>query len=131
MSLDSWGYEMVPDPNFSERRLISLTDIKGDNIFQEIGDKTRLDRYVQAEMENPSPRKFADDYPIYRSRPLEPASELGILQLGDFGASAQGDQPRNGRILQPGLYRSPEVVLKKEWNYPVDVWNLAAWVSYT
>ncbi|KAJ5359919.1 hypothetical protein N7517_009110 [Penicillium concentricum] len=27
-------------------------DIKGDNIFQEIGDKTRLDRYVQAEIES-------------------------------------------------------------------------------
>jgi serine/threonine protein kinase len=122
---------MVPDSRLSERRLSPLTDIKGDNIFQEIGDETRLDRYVQAEIENPSSRKFAYSYPIYRSRPLEPASQLGVIQLGDFGSAVQGDEPRNGEVLQPSLYRAPEVVLEKEWNYPVDVWNLGVWVSYT
>ncbi|OQE06538.1 hypothetical protein PENVUL_c017G05299 [Penicillium vulpinum] len=96
-------------------------DIKGDNIFQEIGDKTRLERYVQAEIENPTPRKIVVRHPVYRSRPLEPASQLGKLQLGDFGSAEPGDVPRNGQPLQPNFYRAPEVMLKKEWNYPVDI----------
>ncbi|CAG8108410.1 unnamed protein product [Penicillium nalgiovense] len=52
---------------------------------------------------------------------------VGYNSAWNFGSAEQGDEPRNGEILQPGLYRAPEVVLKKEWNYPVDVWNLGVW----
>ncbi|KAJ5186624.1 hypothetical protein N7449_011388 [Penicillium cf. viridicatum] len=102
-------------------------DIKGDNIFQEIGDKTRLDRCVRAEIEHPSAGRIEYGYTVYRSRPLEPASQLGKIQLGDLGSAEPGDTPRNGQLLQPALYRSPEVMLEKEWNYPVDIWNLGVW----
>ncbi|CAI7582947.1 unnamed protein product [Penicillium glandicola] len=102
-------------------------DIKGDNIFQEIGDETRLDRYVQAEIANPTPRKIVFGHPLYRSRPLESASQLGKIQIGDLGSVQHGDYPREGQFIQPGFYRAPEVMLEKEWNYPVDIWNLAVW----
>ncbi|KAJ5419805.1 uncharacterized protein N7487_003355, partial [Penicillium crustosum] len=47
--------------------------------------------------------------------------------LGDLGSAQPGDVPRNSQPLQPALYRSPEVILEKEWNYPVDIWNLGVW----
>ncbi|CAG7969431.1 unnamed protein product [Penicillium nalgiovense] len=65
---------------------------------------------------------LALDYLHTECHIIHGASQLGIIQLGDFGSAEQGDEPRNGEILQPGLYRAPEVVLKKEWNYPVDAW---------
>ncbi|KAJ5772853.1 hypothetical protein N7457_007749 [Penicillium paradoxum] len=103
------------------------TDIKGDNIFLELEDKSMLDRYVQAEIENPSPRKIIDGKTVYRSRLLEPASNLRGIELGDFGSAVPGDIPRNGEFIQPSIYRAPEVMLEKAWNYPVDIWNLAVW----
>lgn len=87
-----------------------------------------LDRYVQAEIESPSARKVVDGKTIYRTRLLEQASTLRKIELGDFGSAVLGDIPRNGQFIQPGLYRAPEVMLEKEWNYPVDIWNLAVWV---
>ncbi|KGO65109.1 hypothetical protein PITC_013680 [Penicillium italicum] len=128
LSIQSTLYQMLLALDYlhTECKIIH-GDIKGDNIFQEIGDKTRLDRHVQAEIERPSPRKIVFGHSVYRSRPLEPASQLGRIQLGDFGSAEPGDAPRNGQLLQPGLYRAPEVMLEKEWNYPVDVWNLGVW----
>lgn len=98
---------MVSGSRISERRLISLTDIKGDNIFQEIGDVTRLDRYVQAEIENPSPRKFAHSYPIYRSRPLELASQLGIIQLGISAPPSKETSHATVRFSSPVFIERP------------------------
>ncbi|KAJ5688327.1 hypothetical protein N7536_010946 [Penicillium majusculum] len=128
LSIQSTIYQMLLalDYMHTECNLIH-GDIKGGIIFQEIGDKSRHDRYVQAEIEHPSARKIDFAYTFYRSRPLEPASQLGKIQLGDLGSAYPGDVPRNGQLLQPPLYRSPEVILEKEWNYPVDIWNLGVW----
>ncbi|KUM55368.1 hypothetical protein ACN42_g11924 [Penicillium freii] len=128
LSIQSVIYQMLLalDYMHTECNLIH-GDIKGDNIFQEIGDKTRLDRYVQAEIEHPSARKIEFGYTTYRSRPLEPASQLGKIQLGDLGSAHPGDAPRNGQPFQPPFYRAPEVMLEKEWNYPADIWNLGIW----
>ncbi|KAJ5159177.1 uncharacterized protein N7500_008828 [Penicillium coprophilum] len=86
-----------------------------------------LDRYVQDEIESPTPRKTVSGYTVYRSRPLEPASQLGKIELGDFGSAEQGDIPHKGQLIQPPIYRAPEVILEKQWNYPVDIWNLGIW----
>lgn len=50
------------------------------------------------------------------------------IVLGDFGAAVRGDQKRN-HDAQPNVYRSPEVMLKTGWSYPVDIWNVGAMVS--
>lgn len=113
-----------------QNQLMILIDIKGSNIFLEMEDNTMLDRYVQAEIQSPSPRKIVDGKIVYRTRLLEPASRLRAIELGDFGSAVPGDAPRNGQFIQPSLYRAPEVILEKEWNYPIDIWNLATWVGY-
>ena len=47
--------------------------------------------------------------------------------LSDFGSAVQGDERRN-HDAQPNIYRSPEVMLKTDWSYPVDIWNVGVMV---
>ncbi|KAJ6114575.1 CMGC/SRPK protein kinase [Penicillium sp. IBT 16267x] len=107
------------------------TDIKGDNIFQELDDSAVqiVSQFVQEEMDNPSPRKFVDGKPIYVSRMFDPPSVLGNCLLGDFGSAVRGDKERN-HGAQPNFFRAPEVILKANWSYPVDIWNVGviAWL---
>ena len=103
------------------------TDIKADNILQEIVDTRILKSFTQAEMESPSSRKFVNDAPIYQSRKFDLPEDFGGIVLSDFGAAVRGDQ-RRCHDAQPNVYRSPEVMLKTEWSYPVDIWNVGAMV---
>lgn len=104
------------------------TDIKSDNILQEIEDTSILDKFTQAEMEHPSPRKFIDGNPIYASRRLELPKRFGRAVLSDFGSAVPGDTPSRYHDAQPNVYRSPEVMLKVDWSYPVDIWNVGVMV---
>jgi hypothetical protein len=103
------------------------TDIKADNILQEIRDKGILHAFTQAELEQPSPRKFVDGRPIYLSRRFNLPKKFGEVVLSDFGAAVRGDQKRN-HDAQPNVYHSPEVMLKVDWSYPVDIWNIGVMV---
>ncbi|KAH8693574.1 kinase domain protein [Talaromyces proteolyticus] len=96
------------------------TDIKGDNILQEIEDTAILEPFTKAELENPSPGKFINGMPIYASRRFE-------LPRNDFGSAVRGDERRN-HDAQPNVYRSPEVMLKTDWSYPVDIRNVGVMV---
>ncbi|PLB45873.1 CMGC protein kinase [Aspergillus steynii IBT 23096] len=84
------------------------TDIKSDNILQEIEDMPILESFTQAELKKPSPRKI-------------------VNVLSDFGSAVRGDERRN-HDAQPNVYRSPEVMLKTDWSYPVDIWNVGVMV---
>ncbi|OJD23476.1 hypothetical protein ACJ73_05173 [Blastomyces percursus] len=99
------------------------TDVKGDNILQEIEDTAILESFTKAEMENPSPRKFINAIPVYASRRFELPKTFGRVILSDFGSAVRGDEKRN-HDAQPNVYRSPEVMLKTEWSYPIDIWNV-------
>lgn len=83
-------------------------------------------------MENPSPRKFISGIPVYASRQFELPKTFGRAILSDFGSAVRGDEKRD-HDAQPNVYRSPEVMLKTEWSYPVDIWNVAVMVccAYT
>ncbi|OAL75688.1 CMGC/SRPK protein kinase [Trichophyton violaceum] len=103
------------------------TDIKSDNILQEIEDKSILESYTQAELKSPSPRKIVNGLPIYTSRRFDLPKVFGRAVLSDFGSAVRGDEKRN-HDAQPNVYRSPEVMLKTDWSYPVDIWNVGAMV---
>ena len=47
--------------------------------------------------------------------------------LSDFGSAVRGDETRVHNA-QPNVYRSPEVMLKAKWSYPVDIWNVGVMV---
>ncbi|KGO63868.1 hypothetical protein PITC_054940 [Penicillium italicum] len=112
----------------TECKLVHTADIKSDNILQEIEDMSILDSFSKAEIEHPSPRKFVNDMPVYVSRRFDLPRVFGMAVLSDFGSAVQGDEKRNHNA-QPNVYRAPEVMLKAEWSYPIDIWNVGvmAW----
>ncbi|TAQ90224.1 hypothetical protein B7494_g1498 [Chlorociboria aeruginascens] len=101
------------------------TDIKADNILIEIDDQDILDSFVNAELESPSPRKIVDGAPVYGSRRFDLPKKYGLVVLSDFGSVVRGDEKRT-HDAQPNIYRCPEVMLKTEWSYPADIWNVGA-----
>ena len=61
------------------------------------------------------------------SRRFDLPKVFGRAVLSDFGSAVQGDERRN-HDAQPNVYRSPEVMLKTDWSYPVDIWNVGVMV---
>lgn len=102
-------------------------DIKGGNILMEIADDHILAAFVQAELEDPSPRKIVNGTTIYASRTFDRPRKFGRAVLGDFGSAARGDT-KLMHYAQPNVYRSPEVMLKGQWGYPADIWNVGCMV---
>lgn len=95
-----------------------------------LDDKSVLDDFEKAEAEEPSPAKIIDSTrTIYGSRKLGPPkdSQWGQPVLCDFGEVRIGNSHRG--LIQPELYRSPEVLFGMEWDTSVDVWNVAVLVS--
>ncbi|CAI4213688.1 unnamed protein product [Parascedosporium putredinis] len=78
-------------------------------------------------MESPSPRKFVDGSPVYMSRRFGLPKDFGRVILSDFGSTVRGDLKRN-HDAQPDVYRSPEVMIKAAWSYPIDIWNVGAMI---
>lgn len=96
--------------------------------MQELNDASVLEKFVQDEVEKPSPRKITGDRVIYLSRLLDPPKQFGQALLCDFGSAVQGEEERNHNA-QSEIYRSPEVMLMANWSYPTDIWNLGVMVS--
>ncbi|KAF2222311.1 kinase-like domain-containing protein [Elsinoe ampelina] len=103
------------------------TDIKADNILQSIEDKSVLENFVKAELAQPSPRKLVDGKLVFVSRRLDLPKEFGIAVLSDFGSAVDGKHLQD-YDAQPDVYRSPEVMLRIPWSYPIDIWNVGVMV---
>lgn len=67
--------------------------------------------------------------PIYASRRFKLPQKFGRAILSDFGSAVRGDEKRN-HDAQPAVYRSPEVMLRTGWSYPIDIWNVGTMVCY-
>ncbi|KAM0738095.1 hypothetical protein ACQRIT_007287 [Beauveria bassiana] len=124
--LGLWELLLGLDYLHAECKLVH-TDIKADNIHSELVDKQLFEAFTQAELERPTPRKYINGFPIYLSREFGLPRELGNVILSDFGAAVRGDERRN-HDAQPNVYRSPEVMLKVRWSYPVDIWNVGVMI---
>lgn len=95
-----------------------------------IDDESLLPAFEQAEASDPSPKKFVDDTrTIYGSRKLGlPKDSLwGQPVLCDFGEARIGLGPHRG-LIQPELYRAPEVLFDMGWESSADIWNVAVMV---
>ncbi|KDQ23574.1 hypothetical protein PLEOSDRAFT_162411 [Pleurotus ostreatus PC15] len=63
-----------------------------------------------------------DDTTVFEK--LEKPKTIGAPILCDSGSTAWGEE-QNEDFVRPDLYRSPEVIRKLPWSYPIDVWNVA------
>jgi serine/threonine protein kinase len=95
--------------------------------MMELVDDQVLHAFTRAELDSPAPRKLVEGKPVYLSRWFERPRQWGVSVLSDFGSAVRGDMERN-HDAQPNVYRSPEVMLKVEWSYPVDIWNVGCMV---
>ncbi|EXJ96109.1 CMGC/SRPK protein kinase [Capronia coronata CBS 617.96] len=112
----------------SEARVVH-TDLKADNIMMGLGDPSVLDRFVQHELEHPSPRKMPDHHGriIYTScSDFGEAPSDAVIEsakITDIGLAQWGDV-KNTRPIQSNAFMAPEVILQCGWSYPADIWNL-------
>ncbi|EUC50082.1 hypothetical protein COCMIDRAFT_83008 [Bipolaris oryzae ATCC 44560] len=102
------------------------TDISPSNIMLTVDDESLLGDFEKAETNEPSPTKVINDIRIiYGSRKLGlPRDTLwGQPVLCDFGEARIGESHRG--LIQPELYRAPEVLFDMKWSSSVDIWNVA------
>ncbi|CAI6337692.1 unnamed protein product [Periconia digitata] len=84
-------------------------DINPGNIMLTVDDDTILENFEKAEAENPSPSKVINGTrTIYSSQ----------ARIGDSHSG----------LIQPELYRAPEIIFEMEWGSKVDIWSLATLV---
>ena len=87
-----------------------FTDIKADNILQQIEDKSILKAFEMGEIEHPSPRKQVDGVTIYASRQFGIPKSFGACVLSDYGSAVPGEEKRNHQA-QPRVYRVRTILL--------------------
>lgn len=95
-----------------------------------IPDQSLLTTFEQDEAQQPSPMKIIDKtLTIYDSRKfgLPKGSLWGQPVLCDFGEARVG--LHHTGLIQPEVYRAPEVLFAMGWITSVDIWNVAVLVS--
>lgn len=93
-------------------------------------DSSIFAQWEKLEGENPSPRKVIEGRTIYQSQSFRRDknwSKYGLPVLSDFGEARTG-KVHDG-LIQPDIYRAPEVILGMKWTSEVDIWNVGALVS--
>ncbi|PTU19731.1 hypothetical protein P175DRAFT_0503248 [Aspergillus ochraceoroseus IBT 24754] len=112
----------------SEAQVIH-TDIQAKNIIIASRDDSIFCEWENAEETDPSPRKIDGPRIVYKSRPFHRKKGwrgFGMPLLSDFGEARVGDV-HNG-LIQPDIYRAPEVILGMSWTSKVDIWNVGVLV---
>ncbi|KKK21401.1 hypothetical protein ARAM_007161 [Aspergillus rambellii] len=105
------------------------TNIQAKNIIIASRDDSIFCEWENAEETDPSPRKIDGPRIVYKSRPFHRKKGwrgFGMPLLSDFGEARVGDV-HNG-LIQPDIYRAPEVILGMSWTSKVDIWNVGVLV---
>lgn len=83
-----------------------------------IEDESVFIQCAEDEMTEPCPRKRVGDRYIYRTRKLPRPRKWGSPVLTDLGEARAGPQVYR-HIVQPELYRAPEILLRMDWDHKV------------
>ncbi|KAB8276260.1 kinase-like domain-containing protein [Aspergillus minisclerotigenes] len=104
----------------------TLSTLVTKNIIIESSDPSIFDEWEKEEEAEPTPRKTDNDMVICQSRRSHRKKGwnkyFGMPILCDLGEARIGDVHTG--VIQPDLYRAPEVVLGMEWTSKVDIWNV-------
>ncbi|UCK59335.1 hypothetical protein AFCA_002153 [Aspergillus flavus] len=100
----------------------SKKDIQLKNLLLPTPSSSALADFEEREIKVPAARKILKDRTVYTTSRF-PAGD-GLPLLGDFGEARFGDEENIGDIM-PDYYRAPEVILKSNWDYKVDIWSVA------
>ncbi|GKZ24619.1 hypothetical protein AbraIFM66951_012023 [Aspergillus brasiliensis] len=102
------------------------TDLQLKNLLLPAPSPEVLSDFEEQVSSRPAPRKVLQERTIYTSSSF-PAGD-GLPLLGDFGEARFGDEEHSDNIM-PDYYRAPEVILKSNWDYKVDIWSvgMVAW----
>ncbi|KUL84813.1 hypothetical protein ZTR_07267 [Talaromyces verruculosus] len=109
-----------------------ITDLQLKNLLLPAPDEESLSRFKDKQIASLLPRKVLDDRIIYTSPFVFPPSD-GLPFLCDFGEARRLPPEGSGQVLNedimPNPYRAPEVILKMNWDWRVDIWDVAvlAW----
>ncbi|GKZ33560.1 hypothetical protein AbraIFM66950_003465 [Aspergillus brasiliensis] len=95
-----------------------------------IDDESILEDFEKAERQSPSPKKVVDGTrTVYTSRRLRRPNHMlwGQPVLCDLGQARIGHAHKG--LIQPDMYKAPEVLFDMEWGHSADIWNLGvmAW----
>lgn len=99
--------------------------------------KSVIERFVEAQLENPMPRKFIGTRAMYLCH-----NDFGAIQdqyiknfvpkIADFGLAQRGDRETPLiHPIQPPHCHAPEVILGISWSYSADIWNFGVMVSHS
>ncbi|PYI21820.1 kinase-like protein [Aspergillus violaceofuscus CBS 115571] len=104
----------------------SVIHIQLNNLLLPAPSPAALSAFEEQELQRPAPRKILEDRTIYTTSHL-PAGD-GLPLLSDPGEARFGDEDHSESIM-PDYYRAPEVMLKSNWDYKVDIWSvgMVAW----
>jgi serine/threonine-protein kinase SRPK3 len=86
----------------------------------------------EAEIEQPSSRNITEQTIIFETSDLPGPlrrwiGEASRPALCDFGEARTGKDSYT-ELIQPAVYRAPEVFLHLQWGTPVDIWNFGCMV---
>lgn len=95
-----------------------------------IDDPSVLTDFEISQQQTPTPKKtIGSTRSVYTSRKLRLPKDMlwGQPVLCDLGQARIG--PSHRGIIQPNIYKAPEVLFDMEWGFSVDIWNLGVMVS--
>lgn len=104
----------------------SKKDLQLKNLLLPAPSPEVLSDFEEQVSTRPAPRKVLQDRTIYTSSPF-PAGD-GLPLLGDLGEARFGEEEQCDNIM-PDYYRAPEVILKSNWHYKVDIRSVGMVVS--
>ncbi len=107
--------------------------MKADNLLAGFENSTVVDEYIRRREADPPRRKEGKERPVYQSQSDfgDFRKATGDIQISDFSLSILGgvSEPLNHDI-QPQEFSAREVLMRAEWTYSADIWNLGMLVGY-